>query len=251
MKASFILNGKAYQADLLNPVDISIPLKEGNENPNCYYAAPVKFETIQSGDFVGSVALGGSVNYQTITITPHGNGTHTECYGHISSDKEATLNQCLNRFHFIAQVMTLTPVHKPNGDMMIGFDDFQSEFHDGVEAVVIRTTPNASEKRHQQYSGTNPPFLDGRIAEFLCKKGVKHLLIDLPSVDKEVDGGELRSHKAFWNMSGNIRKDCTITELIYVNNDVQDGLYLLNLQVTSLEADASPSKPVLFKVKEY
>ncbi|MBL6449943.1 cyclase family protein [Fulvivirga sp. 29W222] len=250
MKASFILNGIAYEADLTNPLDISIPLKEGDNNPNCYYAEPVKFKTIKSGNFIGSVALGGSVNYQSISITPHGNGTHTECYGHISSDKEATLNTCLTRFHFITQVMTLSPTNQLNGDKIIRFEDFRTKFHDGVEAVVIRTTPNTEEKLHQRYSGTNPCYIGREIAEFLREKKVKHLLVDLPSVDKEVDGGELKSHRAFWNMDGNIRKDCTITELIYVNNDVKDGLYLLNLQVTSLEVDASPSKPVLFKVSE-
>lgn len=251
MKVSFILKGKTYEADLSKALDISIPLKEGDNNPNCYYAAPVKFETIRSGDFVGSVALGGSVNYQAVIITPHGNGTHTECYGHISTDKDATLNKCLKRFHFVSQVITVSPVKKPNGDMVIGLEAFLSRFQEGVEAIVIRTMPNGQEKLHHQYSGTNPCYMDSRIAEFLRENNVKHLLIDLPSVDKEIDGGELKAHRAFWNMNGNIRKDCTITELIYVNNDIHDGLYLLNLQVTSLEIDASPSKPVLFKVKEY
>ncbi|UII34220.1 cyclase family protein [Fulvivirga ulvae] len=251
MKASFIINAKVYEADLTNPLDISIPLNAGSDNPNCYYAAPVNFETIRSGDFIGSVALGGSVNYQSISITPHGNGTHTECFGHISSDQGATLNKCLKRYHFSAQVITLPPTQKPNGDLVISFEDFQAVFQEGIEAIIIRTSPNTIEKLHRQYSGTNPCYMDSRIAELLCQKDVKHLLIDLPSVDREVDGGELKSHRAFWNMNGNIRKDCTITELIYVNNDIQDGLYLLNLQITSLEADASPSKPVLFKVKEY
>ncbi len=38
--------------------------------------------------------------------------------------------------------------------------------------------------------------------------------------------------------------------MIYVNKDVQDGSYMLNLQFASFENDASPSKPVLYKIEE-
>jgi arylformamidase len=80
--------------------------------------------------------------------------------------------------------------------------------------------------------------------------GLDHLLIDLPSVDRESDGGKLLAHKAFWQFPERIRKNCTITELVYVADTIQDGLYFLNLQITSLEMDASPSKPVLYNLTE-
>jgi arylformamidase len=80
----------------------------------------------------------------------------------------------------------------------------------------------------------------------LAKNKVKHLLLDLPSVDREEDGGALAAHKAFWQYPESIRMDATITELIYVPNHVGDGLYLLNLQIASFESDASPSKPILY-----
>ena len=44
------------------------------------------------------------------------------------------------------------------------------------------------------------------------------------------------------------RDECTITELIYVPNEIKDGLYLLQIQIASLEIDASPSKPVLYEI---
>jgi hypothetical protein len=81
------------------------------------------------------------------------------------------------------------------------------------------------------------------------------LLIDLPSVDKEKDGGKLASHKAFWNVTDvkllnqDARLDCTITEMIFVPNEVADGNYLLNLQIASFENDASPSKPILYSIQ--
>lgn len=74
------------------------------------------------------------------------------------------------------------------------------------------------------------------------------MLIDTPSVDKEVDGGQLLAHHAFWNIPDQPRLDCSITELIYVPNTVKDGKYLLNLSFASFENDASPSKPVLYEL---
>lgn len=247
MKINLQHKGKTYEADLDLPLDISIPLKNGMDNPNCYYADPVEFEIIRSGDFKGSVAEGGPVNYQKVKMTPHGNGTHTECYGHLTAANDS-LNTFLKRFHFIAQLISVTP-KEVNGDHMILLSDIKAVITDDAEAVIIRTLPNPSEKLTRKYSGTNPPYLDGNIGEFLKEKGIKHLLTDLPSVDREVDAGALTTHRSFWNMGGEIRKDATITELIYVDNSIPDGIYLLNLQITALEMDASPSKPVLFHLK--
>ena len=58
----------------------------------------------------------------------------------------------------------------------------------------------------------------------------------------------MQSHHTFWNTSGDIRKDATITEFIYVSNKVDDGCYMLNLQIAPFENDATPSKPILYKV---
>jgi len=99
-----------------------------------------------------------------------------------------------------------------------------------------------------RYSNTNPPYLLEEAAIYLREKGIKHLLIDLPSVDKEKDGGKLLSHNAFWNTSGKLRMDATITEFIYVTNAVEDGEYLLNLMIAPFENDATPSKPILYKI---
>ena len=73
-------------------------------------------------------------------------------------------------------------------------------------------------------------------------------------MDKEKDEGKLLSHKAFWNvtdvnnLNADARLHCTITEMIYVADEVKDGSYLLNLQIASFENDASPSKPILYTI---
>lgn len=241
-------HNKNYSADLSKPIDISLPIQEGANNPNCYYARDVQFNTIKSDDFIGSVSEGGSVNYTEVVITPHGNGTHTETYGHLSSDKKATIGKLFNEFHLIANLISLEPEYNGFGDQVITYDSFISKFNTGAEAVIIRTLPNNHNKRLKKYSGTNPAYLDPKIAEHLNKINVKHLLVDIPSLDKEVDGGELLAHRAFWGLPDEIRKDCTITELIYVDNHIQDGFYLLNLQAINMDLDAVPSRPIIFKL---
>jgi arylformamidase len=248
MKIEITHNEQKFQADLSNPIDISIPIKNGSDNPNCYYASDVEFKTIKSGDFVGSVALGGSVNYQEVKITPHGNGTHTESFGHLSADNTANINALLTSFHFVAELITLD-ISKSDEDKILCLEDYNKKRKYQTDAVIIRTSPNNESKLTRKYSGTNPPYLDHQIASKLKEEGVKHLLIDLPSLDKEVDGGALLAHRAFWNMPKGIRKNCTVTELIYVDERIKDGLYLLNLQVLNMEIDASPSRPVLYNLK--
>jgi hypothetical protein len=120
---------------------------------------------------------------------------------------------------------------------------------DEVEAIIIRTLPNYIEKRSKKYSHTNWPYLEETAARYIRECGIKHLLIDLPSVDKENDEGKLLAHKAFWDYPKNTRFDTTITELIYVASKIEDGIYILNLQIASFENDASPSKPVLYKIQ--
>ena len=103
-------------------------------------------------------------------------------------------------------------------------------------------------KLNRQYSNTNPAFIHHEAVQFLIDNGIKHLLIDTPSVDKEEDGGELISHHTFWEYPNNTQKQRTITELIFVPDSVADGTYFLNIQIASFENDASPSKPILFNI---
>lgn len=251
MITQFEYNGKKLSVDLSKPIDISISLREGSDNPNCYWAEDVKFNTIRMGDFVGSVAEGGPVNYQKLEITPHGNGTHTECYGHISDDKHATIAKCINQSHFMAQLISITP-EKINGDEVVSWETFKNIVIDpSIQSLIIRTLPNDTTKLSRKYSGTNPPYLDHKIGSFLFDNNIDHLIVDLPSVDREADEGKLSSHKAFWGFPKNIRRHASITELAYVNNNIKDGYYLLNLQTLNIESDASPSRPVIYKVEGY
>ncbi len=78
MLFTFNYGGKTAQFNSAEGISIGMVLVPNGINANCYYANQPKAHIIRMGDWVGSVAEGGTVNYQTITFTPHGNGTHTE-----------------------------------------------------------------------------------------------------------------------------------------------------------------------------
>lgn len=238
-----------YHINLAHPLDISMPLRTGAKGANAWYAPPFDAEPVRMGSFVGSVAEGGSVNFLNVQLNPHGNGTHTECVGHISSHPY-TINHSLKHFFFLARVVSIFPVRLDNGDMVIFREQIQKKLngHFVPEAVVVRSLPNDDLKLSAHYSGKNPPYFHHDALGFLQSAGVDHFLTDLPSVDREEDGGQLLAHKAFWQYPHRTRPHATITELVYVPSDIPDGLYLLNLQIASFELDASPSKPVLYKV---
>lgn len=235
--------------DLSRPLDISMPLISGDLVPNCFYAPPFEATPDRFGETIFLTKEGAAVNSLTVRVNPHGNGTHTECVGHIAKEVY-TINQCLKQFAHLAQVITLYPTKLDNGDRVLYKTQFEELLADwqGTKptALVLRTMPNDDLKLKANYSGANAPYLEPAAAAFLAEYGIEHLLLDLPSVDKEDDGGAVASHKAFWSYPEAPRTQATITELIYVRAEIKDGYYLLHHQIASFEIDASPSKPVLY-----
>lgn len=173
-----------------------------------------------------------------------------------------------------------------------------------LRCVVLRTLPNEPAKRSKQWSGSNPPFLSPAAMAWLRAAGVEHLIVDLPSVDKEDDGGHLLAHRTFWGigkggacLTGGPGADSaapgtpqlpaaevgargvplasagdddsaiieaarsegaatahivprTITELAFVPDTVPDGPAMVVLAVPLIDADASPSNPLLVPYAE-
>ncbi|UOY08125.1 cyclase family protein [Muricauda sp. SCSIO 64092] len=245
MIASVKYKSQTLKVDLSKPLDISIPLRGGISNVNAWYVAPPTIGPHKEEGFVGSVKEGGSVNFNDIHFNPHAHVTHTECVGHITKNVHS-INDHLKNYFFWTELITVAP-EKQGMDFVISKKQLQYALGAKKrEAVVIRTLPNTTEKYNRQYSNTNPPYFLEEAIRYLRDKGVEHLLVDLPSVDREKDGGFLKAHKTFWNLDGDIRFKATITEFVYVDNSIEDGRYLLNLQVAPFENDASPSRPLLY-----
>ena len=247
MLADIRTNNKVYKIDLGKPLDISIPLRADNQNLTAWGQQQPEIVPHVEGGQIYSVNEGAAVNFNNIGFNPHAHITHTECLGHITAEMES-VNKQLSRYFFLAELITIAP-EKYQDDFVISRKQLQYALGNKKrQAVVVRTLPNLDEKKSMQYTGTNPPYFLEQTAAFLASRNIEHLLIDLPSVDKEKDNGALLAHKAFWAIEGQPRSGSTITELIYVPNYVEDGTYILNIQLAPIENDASPSRPVLYRI---
>jgi len=253
MEAVITIGSDQFVVNFDHPHDISIPLTPNEIGVNCFYAPAPEVEPVKSGSFIGSVKQGGSVNFMNLRINPHGNGTHTECVGHISAE-DYFIRDCLQVHTLPAWLMSIHPKLLENGDRVIDVDALEAMFHQvdttSIKALIVRTLPNTQDKCYRNYSGTNPVYVTEAAMEKIVGWGVEHLLIDLPSVDREEDDGKLSAHKIFWQYPDNVRKNCTITELIFVDDQLRDGLYLLQFQIAPLMMDVSPSRPVIYNLEK-
>ena len=100
-----------YKVNLKAGIDISIPLSDSLDQVNCFYAPFFKSEPVRIGDFVGSVIEGGPVNFNNIFLNVHGNGTHTECIGHLTKEI-ISVNNILKEYIFINHLISITPEKK-------------------------------------------------------------------------------------------------------------------------------------------
>lgn len=247
MIARVKFNNQHYSIDLSSPLDISLPVKQGGVK--AWYVNEPTFEPVRMGEWVGDVNQGGSVNFRDIYFNPHGHGTHTECVGHISKENYS-INQCINDFHFFAQLITVQP-EQINDDVVIRKTSLKElkKLQD-LAAVIIRTDIGKLKIPETNFTNTNPPYLNQEAVEFILNNGFNHILIDTPSVDREVDGGKLTAHHLIWDYPLNTNLNRTITELVYIPESITDGIYFMNLQVAAFENDAAPSRPVLFRLQE-
>ena len=126
-----------------------------------------------------------------------------------------------------------------------------------LQCVVIRTLPNNINKCQQRYSEHDQPAFFSRDAiDYLNERGVEHIVVDLPSLDRLFDDGLLTCHHIFWQVSegahqanANSLINKTITELAFISNDIADGFYFISLQTPAFINDAAPSRPILYSAQ--
>ncbi|HJW30370.1 MAG TPA: hypothetical protein VJ508_14155, partial [Saprospiraceae bacterium] len=138
---------------------IGIPLDDNHPQPNAFGAPLYEASPHKEGNWIGDTRSGASVNFYNLRINPHGNGTHTECVGHISKER-FSVHETLADGYWLAQVISVYPTQVDNGDRVID----HLEWDDDVEALIIRTLPNYPDKQIRQYTNSNPPYLHHEVA---------------------------------------------------------------------------------------
>ena len=243
----------------LKMVDISIPLRFDGPQPNAWGVERATSRPVVAGELIGDTRRGGSVNFEQYTFIPHCSGTHTECVGHITHER-ISIRECLQDVFISARLISVEPETNSNDSLIT-----RQSLADSLEAVdpndpqsealIVRTLPNGDWKQTAEYGEDNiPAYFADNAMDLIVELGFKHLLVDLPSIDRIFDDGRLVNHRKFWNVepashevNAGTRQNSTITELIYIPDSVEDGEYLLNLQIAPFESDCSPSRPILIQ----
>jgi kynurenine formamidase len=268
MKIHAEIEGESFWVDLAGGRSIAINLDFSGPQPNHFGVERASTRTVEVGTFVGDTLRGGSCNVEQLTLIPHCNGTHTESVGHIVNDDVPVGTRALEGWYLAGLCsVPLLPAretaesYRPeldHHDMLVTRSALQAACADrsmsGVSAIVLRTLPNAADKRSRAWGNPeNPAFLTVDAMQWIVERGFEHLLLDLPSVDKMYDEGLLTNHHIFWNvaegshqLSESVHSHKTISEMVFVADDILDGTYLLNLQFAAMGSDAAPSRPVLY-----
>lgn len=268
MNARLQLDGREVLIDLSRPFDLSLEIDFEGPQVRHFGAPRASTQPYAVAGFSGSVARGASCNCNSITMIPHCNGTHTECAGHLTREP-LDAQRIVPRGLLPALLLSVKPV--PPGqtsessdpapqaeDRLVARSALQAAWPElpfAARALVIRTLPNDAGKRTRDYTDITPPYLTREAAQFLVERGIEHLAVDLPSIDRSHDEGRLTAHRLFFGLSPGevalaraMRSQCTITELAYVPDDAADGAYLLQLQVPAINGDAVPSRPLLYRL---
>lgn len=252
---------REWRSRLSEPVSLARTLDFAGAHPRAFGAPAATTAPFVAGGFNGEVARGASCNCRSVTLIPHCNGTHTESVAHLTLDTLA-IESIVPLQPVPAVLVTVAPVEATStgegtdpaprpGDRVVTAEAIARAWPRGwpadfpaPEALVLRTGDGA---------GSPPPYLTREAAALAAARGIRHLVLELPSVDREDDGGRLAGHREFFGLPAAStaladakRADCTVTELALVPASCRDGAGALQLQVTPWLGDAVPSRPLWF-----
>lgn len=267
MKISVEIGSKTYRIRADKPLNIAIPLNFNGSQPNAYGVEKAASKPCEAGELVGDTRRGGSCNFEQYKFIPHCNGTHTESVGHITFER-ISVHESLKDAFIPATLISVSPENASETDEtysagLIDTDKLitkkilenalQTANENFLEGLIVRALPNDESKLTREYLEEVPPFFSTEAMQFIREKNIKHLVCDLPSIDRLFDEGKLANHRIFWNIEAgkfetneNSLIENTITELAFMPDEIKDGAYILNLQIAAFMSDASPSRPVLF-----
>jgi arylformamidase len=249
------------EVDFDRAASLALPLDFSQPHPRHFGAPLATSEAFTVGDFEGDVTRGASCNCRRVVLIPHCNGTHTESVSHLTIEQRP-LHEIIPAGPMAALLLTVgTTLHDgaedsapapQAGDHLItraalldAWRPFESQ---RPPALLLRTGTD--------WRDTAPPFLSQQCARELVARGVMHLVIDLPSVDRLADEGKLTAHRIFFGLPpGSTRLDeaarggATITELATFPVSLQDGPCAAQIQIPAWSGDAVPSRPLYLPLR--
>jgi arylformamidase len=273
LNATVEIGGRPVRVDLSSPLSLALELDFAGAQPQHFGAPPATTRPYAVEGFSGSVTTGASCNCSVVSVIPHCNGTHTEGVGHLTREPFDAYRlappgpipavlvsvEAVPAPDALATGETTDPT--PHGaDTLITRRSLEQAWRFDpawpAQALVIRTGYGVQPATVSGPSRAgSPPYLTRSAAALLVERQIEHLVIDLPSIDREHDAGRLTAHRVFFglpagshSLSGAARRNATVTELAGIPADIGDGRYLLSIQVPAWRGDAVPSRPLLYSL---
>lgn len=211
-----------------------------------FYLPNFQVAPVQLDGFIGDTDRGGSCNVNQISFTPH-NLTHIETAAHIIKSGPTVKDIPIQTMHGICQVIDLSDAEFP--DNYIHPDHIKSQLLDHSIQILAIKTPASIIPADHDFSGTDPLSLHPTTGKYLSEHhpDIKLLIVDLPSVDQEDDGGKLLAHRYFLEIEGNsTSKRKAIIELAYFSEIKSSGRYYAIITPARVDLDAMITDVVLF-----
>jgi kynurenine formamidase len=244
-------DNKTYDLEEIQGFDLSFKNKFNGENPTFFNSKPSSLASVKAENFIGDISKGGSCNVNIATLDIHCSGTHTECISHIKDVEYKVVDFCPEGFipsKLISvfpekSINTTDSYHVPlTTDLVISKELLVQKIKNPIDSLIIRTLPNSSYKSTQNYDKNPAPFFTTEAINYINELSIKHLLVDIPSIDKANDNGLLGNHHSFFI------KGKTISELLYIPNSLKDSFGFLQIQIPNWHLDAAPSRPIFYPI---
>lgn len=239
-------------------------------SPRWFDAPPAHAWPHRVGNFSGSVLTGASCNCRNLQLTPHASGTHSESAGHLTSDEFPVLpllpmtpqpGLLLRIGTELAKNTTESADFKPlPDDRLITAAALRAAWPVTApfrpQALIIATESSLHGTRVSTRELQIPPYLSRECAEWLVENDIQHLVVEVPSIDRLQDAGQLTAHRIFFGFppqrspatpllaSAATRAQATITELAAVDADIANGHGFLQIQAPAIDGDAIPTRPI-------
>ena len=258
MKLTITEGRKNFQIDPSSSVCLAIPYEYNGSQPNFYNTHPGIATPYQQNNFVGKVENNKGCNVMVINQNIHCTGTHTECASHILN-QDICIHDILSPAFIHTELISIIPekwsetnesyhCNVDSNDQVITKKRLIEKLISPIDGLVLRTLPNDKGKLNRKYDSLNTAFLTTDAISYLDELNIKHLVVDLPSIDRTDDNGELGNHHHFFERMPPFEK--TITELAYIPDSINDGSYFMLIEIPAMKLDAAPSRPFLFKFEE-
>jgi kynurenine formamidase len=231
-------------------------------HPRHFGAPPATSRPFVAGSFNGEVARGASCNCRSVTLIPHCHGTHTESVAHLTREPLSPLDLVpLQPLPGLLLDVTPVPCESSSetadppprpGDRLVTAAAIDKAWraHDEAAPTVLALRTGA-----QTWTG-EAAYLSLEAARLLVARGILHVVLELPSVDRSDDDGRLGAHRVFFGLppantalAEARRAQCTVTELARIPASVPAGPCAIQLQLTAWSGDAVPCRPVHYALQ--